>query len=212
MLQLSGIKKDYGSFRALDISHASIPKGIHWIQGENGSGKTTLLKIIAGILPFEGNILLNQTISIKQHRKAYLSLVNYAEAEPVYPPYLTAYDLVALYCHTKKGKQDVVLQLLHDLHLSEALQKKLGTYSSGMMKKLSLALAFTGNPVLILLDEPLITIDRQALELIGTLINKKHMEEGVSFLLTSHQPFSGTPLQYTGTMQISNHSLQPVTT
>jgi ABC-2 type transport system ATP-binding protein len=68
------------------------------------------------------------------------------------------------------------------------LDYAVGTYSSGMTKKLSLVQAFIGNPKLILLDEPLITLDNEALAPLSSLIRDR-MKKGVSFLFTSHQPF-----------------------
>ena len=159
MLQLTALKKYYGSLLALDIPSAIIPPGIIWLQGRNGSGKTTLLKMIAGLHPFDGEILLLNKLSLNKQRHDYLLQINYAEAEPLYPSFLTAENLVKLYCYTKKGSLAEAKNLLSQLQLTEAWNRPLGTYSSGMLKKLSLVLAFTGNPSLILLDEPLVTID-----------------------------------------------------
>jgi ABC-2 type transport system ATP-binding protein len=84
------------------------------------------------------------------------------------------------------------------LQLHNALQKPTGAYSSGMLKKLSLILAFAGNPKWILLDEPLITLDAEAVQVILQLIEQTY-KSGVSFLLTSHQdvafPNHNLPLQ-----------------
>ncbi|MEJ7684890.1 MAG: hypothetical protein WKG06_45000 [Segetibacter sp.] len=55
-----------------------------------------------------------------------------------------------------------------------------------MIKKVSIVLAFIGHPKIILLDEPLITIDANAVDTICSIIREKH-KEGVSFIITSHQ-------------------------
>ena len=57
-----------------------------------------------------------------------------------------------------------------------------------MLKKTSLVLAFLGNPKVILLDEPLITIDKRAVERMYELVNRYH-QQGVTFLMSSHQDF-----------------------
>ena len=57
MLQLMSVKKNYGKHLVLEISSLQLNSGIYWVKGANGSGKTTLLKMIAGLLPFEGDIL-----------------------------------------------------------------------------------------------------------------------------------------------------------
>ncbi len=164
MLQFENVQKYYGSFLAMNIGALSIDKGVWWLQGENGSGKTTVLKMIAGLHPFSGNILLDNLYNLKKQRQQFIRRVNYAEAEPLYPPFLTAKDLIELYCYTKGGNIKEAIGLLQQLNVFDSYQKPLATYSSGMVKKVSLTLAFIGKPKLILLDEPLITIDTKAVE------------------------------------------------
>jgi len=209
MLQFDTVKKYYGSFPALDIPSLTLNSGTYWLKGENGSGKTTFLKMIGGLHSFEGNISLSK-YSIRKNRVAYLQLINYAEAEPLYPSFLNARDLVALYCHTKKGDLQKVLALLEQLHIIDAYTKPLGTYSSGMLKKLSIALAFIGNPQWILLDEPLITVDADAVSIISSLINQARMENGVSFIFTSHQPFQPGTLHITQTLLAGEQTISMI--
>ena len=66
MLTLTEIEKSFGSHLVFSIDDLLLEKGIHWLKGVNGSGKSTLLKIIAGLLPFNGGILLNEKISIRK--------------------------------------------------------------------------------------------------------------------------------------------------
>src|SRR5207253_2363557 len=93
---------------------------------------------------------------------SYRRIVNYAEAEPLYPEFLKGSDLVSLYQNTKAASSEQVQKLLTKLGVVNFQSKEIGTYSSGMIKKLSLVLAFMGNSKLILLDEPLITLDKDA--------------------------------------------------
>jgi len=188
MLQFVQTEKYYGSHLALQIQSLQLDQGLYWLKGENGSGKTTMMKMVAGLHPFKGEILLDG-ISLKQQRNDFLRLVNYGEAEPIYPSFLTARDLVELYCTTKKADKSQTIQHLKDLHIFDAYENAIGSYSSGMLKKLSIALALVGKPKWILLDEPLITIDVAAVALICEWIKKLHKESGVSFIISSHQSF-----------------------
>lgn len=188
MLQFDSVKKYYGHFLALSIPELNIPDGIYWLKGENGSGKTSFLKMIGGSHPFEGVIRLNQ-YDLKKNRVAFLQQVSYAEAEPLFPSFLTAEDLVKLYCTLRKADIEKAKQLLVDLHIIHAFRQPVGSYSSGMLKKLSLALAFIGNPKWILLDEPLITVDTEAVSTICNLVGKTHRDDQTSFIISSHQPF-----------------------
>jgi len=206
MLQFENVQKYYGSFLAMNIPALSIDKGVWWLQGENGSGKTTVLKMIAGLHPFNGNILLDNLYNLKKQRQEFVRRVNYAEAEPLYPPFLTAKDLIELYCYTKGGNINEAANLLKQLNVFDSYQKPLATYSSGMIKKVSLTLAFIGKPALILLDEPLITIDTKAVDLICMLIKSKQ-DEGISFIITSHQTLQTDQLIFTGTLLAENKTL-----
>ena len=125
-------------------------------------------------------------------------MVNYSEAEPLYPDFLNGRELIKFYVATKKGNIHECMRHAEQLQLQHALQKQTGAYSSGMLKKLSLILAFAGNPKWILLDEPLITLDTDAVQVVLQLIEQAY-QQGISFLLTSHQdvafPHHNLPLQ-----------------
>lgn len=211
MLQFLNIIKRYGSFTAFNIPHFIIDDGIVWLQGENGSGKTTLLKIIAGILPFEGDIIINKQFSIKRQRLPYVRLINYAETEPQYPGFLTAKEMVQLYCHAKKGDIKEAEKILESLHIFDAYKKPLATWSSGMIKKLSIGLAMIGKPKWILLDEPLVTADVASVEIICSLIKEKFINEGISFLITSHQVFYSGQLSFISSLLMKDHVISKTT-
>ena len=187
MLHFNQFEKSYFNHLVLKIDNIKIPEGIFWIKGSNGSGKSTLLKAIAGILSFEGDIALS-TIYLKNHGVSYRKLVNFAEAEPLYPEFLTGFEMVDLFAKAKGAVSDQEKTLIAEMGMEPYVNNPLGSYSSGMLKKLSLVLAFLGQPKLILLDEPLNTIDVESLEILYRWINEKYQNEKISFLLSSHQP------------------------
>lgn len=206
MLQFEKVKKYYGTFLALDIPTFSLDNGLWWLKGENGSGKTTFLKLIAGLLPFNGDISINNKYSIRKQRQQFVRLVNYAEAEPLYPTFLTARDLVELYVKTKGGDINEARESLKELHVLDAYERPLGSYSSGMIKKVSIVLAFIGEPEFILLDEPLITIDATSVETICSMINRK-LEQGISFIISSHQEVNKQQLTFAGMLKAENRAI-----
>jgi len=189
MLYLSDIKKTFSGQLILTIPSLSFDNGIFWIRGGNGSGKTTLLKMIAGLASCEGTIQLDGSIDITKNPVDYRKYVNYAEAEPLFPSFLSGYDLVHLFQKTKRADKRDVDQLIETFNIRSYLSNPIGTYSSGMAKKLSLVLAFIGQPKVILLDEPLVTLEDHSIPILLALINSYHRERKVTFLLTSHQLF-----------------------
>jgi ABC-2 type transport system ATP-binding protein len=186
MLQLEKIKKFYNVHLVLQIPFLQLDKGIYWLKGANGSGKTTLLKMIAGLLPFEGDILFND-ISIKTQSLAYRQNVSWAEAEPLFPEFMSGMDLLLLYRNIRKAPQQEIDKLIEIFGLTTYVNNPTGTYSEGMRKKLSLALAFIGDPALIALDEPFITLDPGSIVLVRNIILETHKNKGTTFLMSSHQ-------------------------
>jgi ABC-2 type transport system ATP-binding protein len=208
MLQFIKFKKLYGGFPALKIDELTISPGVYWIKGVNGSGKSTLLKSIAGILSFDGDILLDNAISIKKQPVAYRKLVNFAEAEPVFPEFLTGKEMIALFAQAKDAPEGQEQHYIDTMQMQNYVGQPLGTYSSGMLKKLSLVLAFLGNPKLILLDEPLITIDTASLKILNSWIAERHLQQGTSFLLSSHQMLELDELPKAGELLVEEQTLK----
>lgn len=186
MLQLTNVKKSYNRHGVLDIPFLQLRNGIHWLRGSNGSGKTTLLRMAGGLLPFEGDITFN-SISLRKHPIAYRQMVSLAEAEPLYPVFLTGAELVSLYREIRKVPRQSADKLLDLFAMTAYIGNPIGTYSAGMTKKLSLVLAFLGDPSLVLLDEPLITLDAGALTAVCAYIGERSNNSETVFLLTSHQ-------------------------
>jgi ABC-2 type transport system ATP-binding protein len=209
MLQLTNIKKAYGSRIILTIPQLSIPDGAYWIKGNNGSGKTTLMKMVAGINPFEGTILLND-IDLMNNPMDYRQQVSFAEAEPVFPGFVTGWDLIRFVQNARNEKEETLQALVDYFNVRSFLGYTMGTYSSGMTKKLSLLLAFIGNTKLILLDEPLITLEDVFLPLLFSLI-KERQAQGTSFLLSSHQSFREDQFRPDGIIVVENQNVQFVT-
>lgn len=208
MLHFVEFKKFYGNYPALTINDFNVGTGIYWIKGVNGSGKSTLLKSIAGILAFNGDIVLEDTISIKKQPVGYRKLVNFAEAEPLFPEFLTGMEMVKLFISAKSAPTGQEQYFIESMKMQSYVDRPIGTYSSGMLKKLSLVLAFLGNPKLILLDEPLITIDTESLKTLYSWIREQHKENGVSFMLSSHQALDMDEHLNAGELLVENQTLQ----
>jgi ABC-2 type transport system ATP-binding protein len=208
MIHLHQVQKKYDRKLILNIPEFKLDKGIYWIYGQNGSGKTTFLKIIAGMIPFDGEAYINDT-SLKKSGVDYRKLVSFAEAEPVYPSYITGRDLVLFYQDIRKAPPQQIDRLIAFSGLRPNLDNPIGSYSSGMVKRLSLLLAFIGNSALILLDEPLATLDTEAVQALPDLINEYRQQYGCSFIFSSHQPFLSAALSIDKNFSITDHTIQP---
>jgi ABC-2 type transport system ATP-binding protein len=205
MLVVNNFSKSYGAELVLSVKEFVCRPGVHLIKGENGSGKTTFFKSLAGILPCEGEINIHQT-SLRSNELAYRYLVNFAEAEPLYPGFLTAKDLVRFIGKIKKATTEQEQKYTKELGVDAFFEKSCETYSSGMLKKLSLVLAFLGDPKMIILDEPLITLDEQTRLTLFQLIAEKNE---IIFIISSHQPVESQYIKVDSTFKIHQKTLVP---
>jgi ABC-2 type transport system ATP-binding protein len=209
MLQFENVYKSYNQQPVLEIGNLTLDRKIYWLQGINGSGKTTLLRILAGQIPFSGDILLEGT-SLRQNPLSYRRLVSFAEAEPLYPDFITGLELVRFYQEIRQSATAQTDMLINLFRMHRFLSLPVGTYSSGMVKKLSLMLAFIGKASLILLDEPLATLDEGSIHILPDLISAYHKEFKTCFIFSSHQPFKSYS-QEIDRITITNQSVQAVT-
>ena len=155
--------------------------------GPNGSGKSTTLKIILGLVsPTQGRTeIFGRDSRAVQSRVA----VGFLPENPYFYKYLTGEEtlrffgkLCGLHGSILKGRIDQMLALVG---LTEARDRRLGTYSKGMLQRIGLAQALIHEPRLVVLDEPTAGVDpagsREICELILDLKRR-----GITVLLSSH--------------------------
>ena len=210
MLQLNNIQKWYGSHHIFSIEELNIPAGVYWLKGANGAGKSTFMKMLAGLIPFKGDVFINENISIRKNPVQYRLLLNHAEAEPVYPSFLTGNELIDFVSNIKKGTKEQVNEIRNILGIDDYLQNPTGSYSSGMLKKLSLLLAFIGQPKWILLDEPLTTLDQSSQKALCELIMTHWQQKNISFIITSHHDIENNDIRFDKTFILRDKKFLPI--
>jgi ABC-2 type transport system ATP-binding protein len=184
-LQIHSLRKAFGKKVVLDQSALSFAPGVHFMIGPNGSGKTTLFKCLAGIHTFEGKVTLPGGLDLQSHPVLHRQAVGFCPAEPLYPEYLSAADLLRFYAQVKGVDASAQARICTELGMDSYLSTKLSTYSSGMKKKLGIALALSGFPPLILLDEPYSALDQVTRKVVARLI-AEGVAKGCTFLIASH--------------------------
>jgi ABC-type multidrug transport system ATPase subunit len=187
VLQTRGLTKHFGSVRAVDGVDLMVRRGeVYGFLGPNGSGKTTTIGMLLGLIhPTAGEAeLFGEAVSPEQTRP--LRRVGSLVGAPGLIPYLSGRDnlqvLARLNPQVKNGQVDAVLARAG---LSEASQRKVAGYSTGMKQRLGLAAALLHQPELLILDEPTNGLDpagmREVRDLIGSLA-----AQGVTVFLSSH--------------------------
>ncbi|OEK03361.1 hypothetical protein BFP97_18340 [Roseivirga sp. 4D4] len=187
MLEIKNFRKAFNDRLILEIPSLHLYQGIHWFKGKNGSGKSTLFNCLAGLSPYLGEIKLSGH-SLTKQPVLYKQRINYSQSEPTFPEFLTGKDLLEYFGQLKGAKPEQIKELSDQLSINSYMDQPVGSYSSGMLKKLSIGIAFLGDPLWIILDEPLITLDKEAQGIMLNLLvdyNKK----GTSFIFATHQDF-----------------------
>lgn len=204
MLEVNEFRKKYNQNLVLEIPQLSISEGIHWFVGQNGSGKSTFFKSLAGIIPFEGSLLFQ---NITPHEQQCKFLVNYSEAEPKYPDFLTAKDILKFIAYSKKAPVGQLEDLVAHFGVLDYWENNVGTYSSGMLKKVSLVSGFLGRPQLIILDEPFILVDAASIDRLYETVARTQAEYGTSFFLSSHQDLLPEKLKIDSVLIVDNKTI-----
>lgn len=204
MLTVKNFKKAYGGHLVLDVADLIVPKGLTWFRGINGSGKSTFFKSIAGIVPFEGDVVHESGVDFKSNSMAFRKMVAYSPAEPHYPSYISGEELLDFYTETKGNEK--LVDLIKLFQVEGFYKDKIQSYSSGMLKKISLIAAFLGDSEILALDEPFTTIDVQTQEILSDLI-KDALNEGKSVMIASHHEMPSLDESVVETFMVANQTI-----
>lgn len=162
-LELVNIRKCFKEKTAVQDTDFCIRHGIYGLLGENGAGKTTLMRILCGILePTQGHVLCDG-MDIKSMGGEYRSLLGYLPQDFGYYEDFTAWRflnyIAALKAIPKDYAKNRIEEMLELVDLSAVRNKKLKTFSGGMIRRIGIAQALLNDPEILVLDEPTSGLD-----------------------------------------------------
>jgi ABC-2 type transport system ATP-binding protein len=185
MIQVRGVRKRYREVVALDGVDLEVTAGeIVAILGPNGAGKTTLIEIMEGFQrPDSGDVLVLGTDPSRADRdfRERVGLM-LQECEP--ESYLSVAELLSLYLSYYPNPRSVP-ELLRLVGLEQKADARIRTLSGGQRRRLDMAVALTGRPVLLFMDEPTTGFDPEARQLAWEVVRSLR-EEGTTIVLTTH--------------------------
>jgi ABC-2 type transport system ATP-binding protein len=190
-IRTESLVKRYGKgFTALDGVSLQIRKGeVVGYVGPNGAGKTTTIKILTGLLrPSSGHAYVNGIDVTANPREALRTIGALIEVPGVYD-YLTPREMLTYFGKVYRmsgGEIDRrIKQTLELVRLSDWEHKKIGTFSTGMVRRLTIAKAILHEPDKLILDEPVLGLDPEGIRNVRELI-RQFRNEGMTVFLSSH--------------------------
>jgi ABC-2 type transport system ATP-binding protein len=166
-VEMKGVTKLYGNFRALDGLSLEIQEGeIFGLLGPNGAGKTTTIKILITLLqPTEGEVKVLGRDAVRQAREVR-QRIGYVPQERALDRFLTGREhlelLANLYHLPASSAVQQMDRLLALVDLKDKADELVSNYSGGMKRKLDIACGLIPNPKLLFLDEPTLGLDVQS--------------------------------------------------
>jgi ABC-2 type transport system ATP-binding protein len=190
LIETRGLAKTYGNFGALNgLDLKVMPGEIYGLLGPNGAGKTTTLRIASGLIePTRGSVLISGLDATKDplHAKAQ---IGYVAEVPILYESLTPRELLEFEASIRGLARDPMnrraRQLADALEVASAFDTPIATLSMGTKQKIAIIAALLHQPPVLLLDEPLNSLDARSSRILKELLSL-HVQRGGAVLFSTH--------------------------
>jgi daunorubicin resistance ABC transporter ATP-binding subunit len=188
-ITVEGVQKSFGSTVALAGVDLEVEQGtVLGLLGRNGAGKTTLVRIMATLLAPDSGSVRIAGLDVVRRARMVRSLIGFAGQFAAVDETLTGrenLELVGrLYGLRRSLARERADETLQRLSLAQAADRRVGTYSGGMRRRLDLGASLVGRPVVLLMDEPTTGLDPRTRIELWTFIEEL-VREGTTLLLTT---------------------------
>jgi ABC-2 type transport system ATP-binding protein len=190
VIEVTNLTKYYGNLLAVDHANFEVHRGEFFgLLGPNGAGKTTTIRMLTGqTKPTSGNAIVATFNITRQPTKAKEHVGVVPEVSNLYDE-MSAWDnlifAAQLYGVPKNERDRRAKELLELFGLYERRQNRVGIFSRGMKRRLTIAAALIHKPDILFLDEPTTGLDVQSARMIRNLM-KELNEKGTTIFLTTH--------------------------
>jgi ABC-2 type transport system ATP-binding protein len=184
------LQKHYGSVEAVkDVSLQVEPGEIFGLLGPNGAGKTTTLRCLCTLTKPDAGKIEVSGVSVLDDPRLARQKLGYVAQEVALDKVLTGRELLqlqaAIYHLPAKTAPERINQSLNLLGLQDWADKRTGTYSGGLKKRLDLAAGLLHQPDVLVLDEPTVGLDIESRVVVWDFLRKLR-DSGTTVLITSH--------------------------
>ncbi len=190
LIELQNVSKSYGSVQALCGLTLNVPKGcLYGVLGPNGAGKTTALRILCSLLAPDSGLVNLAGVDVLTNPRAARAKLGYVAQEVAIDKILTGRELLNLQgdlYHLQVDLRDIRIQeLISRLDMESWIDRRCGSYSGGMRRRLDIATALLHCPQVLVLDEPTVGLDIESRTAIWELLNELRTN-GTTILLSTH--------------------------
>ncbi len=187
---IENLEKRYGDVYAVkDISFKVEPAEIFGLLGPNGAGKTTTIRCLCTLSNPDGGKIEVGGVSVIEKPRAARRRLGYVAQEVALDKMLTGRELLqlqaALYHLPSAFGKERVKKMIEVLGLQDYAEKKTGTYSGGLRKRLDLAAGLLHQPDVLVLDEPTVGLDIESRVVVWNFLRQLR-EAGTTVVITSH--------------------------
>lgn len=189
-IRIDKLHKSYGTVEALkEVSFSVEPGEIFGLLGPNGAGKTTTLRCLCTLSRADGGLIEVDGVSAISQPRQVRQRLGYVAQEVAIDKVLTGRELLQLQAALYHLPGQEIPQRIQDvidlLELNEWADRKCGTYSGGIRKRLDLAAGLLHQPKLLVLDEPTVGLDIESRITVWDFLRKLR-SQGITVLITSH--------------------------
>jgi ABC-2 type transport system ATP-binding protein len=190
LIETSGLTKQFGSLQALsDLNLRVMPGEIYGLLGPNGAGKTTAIKTILGLLEPTSGWIKVAGFNPAENPIEVKSKVGYVAENPILYDSLSPRDFLEFVASIRKlNKTSVdatVTQLANAFNMVQYFDSPTATLSLGMKQKVALIASLIHQPPVLLLDEPLNSLDAKSSRIVKDIVSF-HAQKGGAVLFSTH--------------------------
>jgi ABC-2 type transport system ATP-binding protein len=186
-VETHGLTKRFGDTVAVDNVELFVPRGSAFgYLGPNGAGKTTLIRTLLGLTSADSGSMSLLGYPVPRDRREALARVGAIVDEPRFHRHLTGRQNLALLAAARgNGADGRIVASLDRVGLAHFADRKVASYSMGMRQRLGVASCLLGDPLLLILDEPMNGLDPAGMQEMRTMIASL-ADEGRTVVLSSH--------------------------
>ncbi len=189
VLEVKNLTKFFGGFVAVDNLSFKVDEGqIVGFLGPNGAGKSTTINCILDVIKGDAGEIRIFGKDLSKHRVESMQKCNYWSAEYELPWHLTVYEALLVYAklYSVENAKERINELLNLFELSVFKKKLVRDLSFGQRARTGLCKALINKPRLLLLDEPMSSMDPDVVDKGIRLLRKIQKDDRISILYTSH--------------------------